>query len=235
MTRGGKVDQGSGWVDEADQLVVGGVARVGHGVLALEDVRRDPIRRARPNLLEPLEPPAARHRVRVARAQEDADAVPEELDDQQKYEMRYEDDGVKPHTRTVRGAGTSPSRMVPVETPAKNKSAAVHDGNAPGSSQKFGSKTGVQDDAPKQQRASAYTLPPKWEVKNSASMAREYYYNTETGESAWRHPGTPTDTPRVLLLPPESCEQRKHSAGSDAFALNLMQVHRLMLPRTIGK
>lgn len=152
------------------------------------------------------------------------ETVSEEIDETQKYAMQYDDDGIKPHTRTVRGSGTSPMRMVPVETPASRKSAAI---DVYGSINKIGSSTSAPDNASRKSAAidggdkvpgsskaidrntsgpgiaarqceSDYKLPPEWEITNSASTGKKYYYNTVTGASTWRHPGNLKRKPKIL-------------------------------------
>ena len=166
----------------------------------------------------------------------------EEIDETQKYEMRYDDDGVKPHTRMVRGSGTSPMRMALVETPASRKSAAIDVySKSPGSSNKIGSSTSAPDNASRKSAAidggkvpgssttkerntsapvnaprqgeSDYKLPPEWEIANSASTGKKYYYNTETGKSTWRHPGNLKPKPYTLNPNPGACKVKRRQTG----------------------
>ena len=43
----------------------------------------------------------------------------------------------------------------------------------------------------------SYVIPANWHAKESASTGERYYFNSVTGESAWRHPGE--DVALILL------------------------------------
>ena len=114
--------------------------------------------------------------------EEEHEASPGQLS---KTEMRYEADGVKPHTRTQRSSQNPGMRMVPVDSPTTRKDTKTSKETSTAAKEQQKVESG---ETPK--RSSKYKLPPKWEIKESRFRTREYYYNTETGESTWRHPGT---------------------------------------------
>jgi hypothetical protein len=126
-----------------------------------------------------------------AKSPEKSDGEIEEDYTPQKSEARYEDDGVKPHTRTERSTSKS-MRMVPgnAPTPKKNVGFAPDLQSKPpgGAVTSQPAKPIEQQTKPKKPKPS-YTLPPKWVTKKSSKRQKTYYYNTDTGESTWRHPG----------------------------------------------
>jgi len=125
------------------------------------------------------------------------DLMPEE------HVMMYADDGVKAHTRTVRSSNSPMTmRMQPINsTPPKSAQKEVvfaDDARNTHTTVANDELVGKPPQLSVQARAkpkAVYQLPPKWQIKKSASTQSEYYYNPYTGESTWRHPGT------GLLLP----------------------------------
>ena len=106
------------------------------------------------------------------------------------HELKYEKDGVKPHTRTQRSSlGSSPMRLVPASSPQQKG-----EGDQPKQATDPAVAVLPAESAPK------HELPEggRWEVKTSLSQNKEYYYNVETGESTWQHPGaSPGDSAQI--------------------------------------
>ena len=110
------------------------------------------------------------------------EGIKEEIDTSPKKELRYDDDGVKPHTRTQRSSNQSPMRMVPVETSSKVS-------NVQSTAESTNDKAKVDAGKSPAMAKASHVLPANWQVHDSASTGEQYYFNSATGESTWRHPG----------------------------------------------
>ena len=114
----------------------------------------------------------------------DTGGIKEEIDTSPQKVTRYEDDGVKPHTRTQRSSTQSPMRTAPVETPSRKANPMPTNETAKADT----GKSVEVGKSPVKTKAS-YVMPANWHAKESTSTGERYYFNSVTGESTWRHPG----------------------------------------------
>jgi len=85
---------------------------------------------------------------------------------------------------------------VPVDTPSKKSN------QAPVTTSNDNPKAPTVNSSHSPPKGKAvYTLPANWQAKDSASSGAQYYYNTITGESTWRHPGGKVNLPAVHACP----------------------------------